>query len=153
MPPGLGSSREGDTRPGKTPKVNIETPSARSVGSCGSAADNGPANPHDARSHNDRRIALRVRLGQPPADPDPDATWVNTRRRTWPPKRWRLPVRFGSALDDLRCLVSGAPSMPPLVARVEDEHSEREILHRIANAAATPCGTNLEFLPPGILAP
>ncbi|WP_207756669.1 hypothetical protein [Nonomuraea cypriaca] len=33
---------------------------------------------HDARGHDDRRIARRVRLGESPAPPDPDVTWVRT---------------------------------------------------------------------------
>jgi hypothetical protein len=65
---------------------------------------------HDARGHNDRRIARRIKLGQPPADPDPDATWVDT--TPWDMAAETLagfPVRFEWALDDLRALVSGRP--------------------------------------------
>ncbi|MGW9192604.1 hypothetical protein [Micromonospora chersina] len=32
---------------------------------------------HDARGHDDRRVAERVRRGEPPAGPDPDAVWVD----------------------------------------------------------------------------
>jgi hypothetical protein len=65
---------------------------------------------HDARGHNDRRLARRVRRGEPVADPDPDQTWVHT-----PPEELAaetlagFPVRFQWALDDLRALVSGRP--------------------------------------------
>jgi hypothetical protein len=65
---------------------------------------------HDARGHDDRRIARRVRLGEPPFGPESDETWVNTT-----PERMAadtlagFPVRFEWALDDLRALVSGRP--------------------------------------------
>ncbi|NKZ07393.1 hypothetical protein HGB48_27225 [Actinomadura latina] len=65
---------------------------------------------HDARGHNDRRIARRVKLGQPPADPDPDQTWVNPTPEDMATETLAgFPVRFEWALDDLRCLVSGRP--------------------------------------------
>ncbi|MFA1542307.1 hypothetical protein [Actinomadura monticuli] len=83
---------------------------------------------HDARGHNDRRIALRVKLGRPPAGPDPDAAWVDTT----PPEMAAetlagFPTRFEWAMDDLRALVSGRPVIaegwglrPELVAPVID---------------------------------
>lgn len=65
---------------------------------------------HDARGHNDRRIARRIKLGQSPADPDPDATWVNTAPKDMAAETLAgFPVRFEWALDDLRALVSGRP--------------------------------------------
>jgi hypothetical protein len=33
---------------------------------------------HDARGHEDRRIARRVRLAEPLNRPDPERAWVNT---------------------------------------------------------------------------
>lgn len=83
---------------------------------------------HDARGHNDRRIARRVKLGQPPADPDPDQTWVNTTPQDMATETLAgFPVRFEWALDDLRCLVSGRPIIaegwglrPELVAPIID---------------------------------
>lgn len=65
---------------------------------------------HDARSHNDRRIARRVRLGEPPADPDPDEAWVNTTPEEMAAETLvSFPIRFEWVLDDLRALVSGRP--------------------------------------------
>ncbi|GAA2408437.1 hypothetical protein GCM10010191_16210 [Actinomadura vinacea] len=65
---------------------------------------------HDARGHNDRRIARRIRLGQPPADPDPDVTWVNTTPQDMAAETLAgFPVRFEWALDDLRAMFSGRP--------------------------------------------
>ncbi|KFZ79405.1 hypothetical protein ED92_27885 [Amycolatopsis sp. MJM2582] len=65
---------------------------------------------HDARAHQDRRIAHRVRNGSPVEDPDPETVWVETT-----PERMAadtiagFPTRFAWALDDLRALVSGRP--------------------------------------------
>jgi hypothetical protein len=66
---------------------------------------------HDARAHEDRRIARDVRLGRPtPEVRDPDETWVKP-----PPEEMAartlvaFPERFTWALDDLRALVSGRP--------------------------------------------
>ncbi|MEV0144668.1 MULTISPECIES: hypothetical protein [unclassified Nonomuraea] len=65
---------------------------------------------HDARGHNDRRITRRVRLGQSPDDPDPEATWVDTTPQEMAAETLAgFPVRFAWALDDLRALVSGRP--------------------------------------------
>ncbi|TDD30182.1 hypothetical protein E1287_29740 [Actinomadura sp. KC06] len=83
---------------------------------------------HDARGHNDRRIARRVKLGHPPADPDPDQTWVNTTPEDMATETLAgFPVRFEWALDDLRSLVSGHPIIaegwglrPELVAPIID---------------------------------
>ncbi|MEE3919593.1 hypothetical protein V2I01_18300 [Micromonospora sp. BRA006-A] len=63
---------------------------------------------HDARGHDDRRIADRIRRGEPPDGPDAEATWVTT-----DPERMAaetlagFPRRFEWVLDDLSALVSG----------------------------------------------
>ncbi|MEU8152097.1 hypothetical protein AB0B94_00355 [Micromonospora sp. NPDC048986] len=63
---------------------------------------------HDARGHDDRRMADRVRRGESPADPGPDATWVHT-----DPARMAAETlagfsrRFEWVLDDLSALVTG----------------------------------------------
>ncbi|MER6513423.1 hypothetical protein ABT158_41900 [Nonomuraea sp. NPDC001636] len=83
---------------------------------------------HDARAHNDRRIARRVRLGEPTADPDPDTVWVNTTPQEMADETLAgFPTRFEWALDDLRGLVSGRPIVaegwglrPDLVAPIID---------------------------------
>jgi 2-phosphoglycerate kinase len=65
---------------------------------------------HDARGHDDRRLARRLRRGEPAADPDPDQTWVHTRPEEMAAETLAgFPVRFEWALDDLRALVSGRP--------------------------------------------
>jgi hypothetical protein len=83
---------------------------------------------HDARGHDDRRIARRVRLGEPAHGPDPDDTWVNTTPEQMAAATLAgFPVRFEWALDDLRGLVSGRPVIaegwglrPELVAPIID---------------------------------
>jgi hypothetical protein len=83
---------------------------------------------HDARAHNDRRIARRVALGEPPEDPDPDAVWVRPTPDEMAARTLAgFPVRFEWALDDLRALVSGHPVVaegwglrPELVAPILD---------------------------------
>lgn len=83
---------------------------------------------HDARGHDDRRIARRVRLGEPPYGPDPDDIWVNTTPAEMAAATLAgFPVRFEWALDDLRGLVSGRPVIaegwglrPELVAPIID---------------------------------
>ncbi|MGW5359935.1 hypothetical protein [Actinopolymorpha pittospori] len=83
---------------------------------------------HDARGHNDRRVARRAEVGEPIAGPDPEEMWV----RHSPP--WMaqyalddFSVRFEWALDDLRALVAGRPMLaegwglrPDLVAPLLD---------------------------------
>ena len=67
-------------------------------------------NHHDARAHNDRRIADRVRLGEPPAGPDPEKAWVQATPAQMAAETLAgFPTRFEWALDDLRGLVSGRP--------------------------------------------
>ena len=83
---------------------------------------------HDARGHEDRRVAQRARNGQPLTGPDPEETWVNTT-----PERMAAETlagfrhRFDWVLDDLRALVSGRPILaegfglrPELVAPLLD---------------------------------
>lgn len=65
---------------------------------------------HDARGHNDRRIARRIRLGQPVDGPDAEETWVKTSPEKMAAETLAgFPTRFEWALDDLRALVSGRP--------------------------------------------
>ncbi|WP_433431913.1 hypothetical protein [Nonomuraea sp. CA-141351] len=83
---------------------------------------------HDARAHNDRRIARRARLGEPISDPDPDTVWVNTSPQEMADEILAgFPTRFEWTLDDLRALVSGRPIIaegwglrPELVAPIID---------------------------------
>ncbi|NUR89342.1 MAG: hypothetical protein HOY71_35105 [Nonomuraea sp.] len=83
---------------------------------------------HDARAHNDRRIARRVALGEQVTDPDPDETWVRpTPEQMAATTLAGFPERFQWALDDLRALVSGRPIIaegwglrPELVAPLID---------------------------------
>lgn len=83
---------------------------------------------HDARAHNDRRIARRVELGEPTAEPDPDTRWVHPTPEEMAAETLAgFPIRFNWALDDLRALVSGRPIIaegwglrPELVAPIID---------------------------------
>ncbi|GII83814.1 hypothetical protein Ssi03_18040 [Sphaerisporangium siamense] len=83
---------------------------------------------HDARGHNARRIARRVGLGEPAAEPDPDKVWVHTTPEAMAAATLAgFPERFEWALDDLRALVSGHPIIaegwglrPELVAPIID---------------------------------
>ncbi|RSN33858.1 hypothetical protein DMC61_08605 [Amycolatopsis sp. WAC 04169] len=83
---------------------------------------------HDARAHQDRRIAHRVRNGSPAEDADPDTVWVEpTPERMAADTIAGFPLRFEWALDDLRALVSGRPILaegwglrPELVAPLLD---------------------------------
>lgn len=83
---------------------------------------------HDARGHNDRRIARRVALGQPHAEPDPDSVWVDPTPEEMAAQTLAgFAIRFEWALDDLRALVSGRPVLaegwglrPALVAPIID---------------------------------
>jgi len=93
---------------------------------------------HDARGHDDRRIARRVRLGEPPFGPDPDEIWVNTTPEQMAADTVAgFPARFEWALDDLRALVSGKPVIaegwglrPELVAPIID--SSRRMVVMVA---------------------
>ena len=83
---------------------------------------------HDARGHNDRRIAARLRLGQAPTPLDPDKVWVHTSPEAMATDTLaNFPARFEWALDDLRALVSGRPILaegwglrPELIAPIID---------------------------------
>lgn len=83
---------------------------------------------HDARGHNDRRIAARIRLGQPPNPPDLDNVWVHPSPEAMAAETLAgFPARFEWVLDDLRALVSGRPLIaegwglrPELVAPIID---------------------------------
>ncbi|MFI0469054.1 hypothetical protein ACH347_33695 [Saccharopolyspora sp. 5N102] len=83
---------------------------------------------HDARAHNDRRIARRIELGEPSTEPDPDTVWVHPTPEDMAAQTLAgFPIRFEWALDDLRALVSGRPIIaegwglrPELVAPIID---------------------------------
>ncbi|MFF1595289.1 hypothetical protein ACFVY0_45780 [Streptomyces sp. NPDC058286] len=83
---------------------------------------------HDARGHNDRRIARRVALGEPATELDLDEVWVHPTPEEMAMKTLAgFPDRFQWALDDLRALVSGHPIIaegwglrPELVAPIID---------------------------------
>ncbi|TYB50338.1 hypothetical protein FXF51_56630 [Nonomuraea sp. PA05] len=83
---------------------------------------------HDARGHDDRRVARRLRLGEPLDGPDPDTMWVRGTPADMAAETLAgFPVRFEWALDDLRGLVSGRPIVaegwglrPELVAPIVD---------------------------------
>ncbi|GAB2931445.1 hypothetical protein GCM10027280_18860 [Micromonospora polyrhachis] len=65
---------------------------------------------HDARGHDDRRVARRVRLGEPVTSPDPETVWVHTTPEQMAAETLAgFPIRFEWVLDDLRALVSGRP--------------------------------------------
>ncbi|MBO0702636.1 MAG: hypothetical protein J2P38_06875 [Candidatus Dormibacteraeota bacterium] len=83
---------------------------------------------HDARGHDDRRIARRAERGEPLPGPDPDQVWVVPTPEEMAADTLRgFPERFGWVLDDLRALVSGRPILaegwglrPELVAPLLD---------------------------------
>lgn len=83
---------------------------------------------HDARGHQDRRIARRVALGEPVDDPDPEHVWVEQSPEEMASETLAgFPVRFAWALDDLRALFTGRSAIaegwglrPELVAPLLD---------------------------------
>lgn len=83
---------------------------------------------HDARGHQDRRIARRVALGEPVGNPTPDHVWVEQSPEKMASETLAgFPVRFEWALDDLRALFTGRPAIaegwglrPELVAPLLD---------------------------------
>ncbi|MFA1548929.1 hypothetical protein [Actinomadura chokoriensis] len=91
---------------------------------------------HDARGHDDRRIARRIKLGHSPDTPDLDATWVNTTPQDMAAETLAgFPVRFEWALDDLCALVSGRPIIaegwglrPELVAPISDSPRQMVVM-------------------------
>jgi len=110
---------------------------------------------HDARGHQDRRIARRVGLGEPAADPDPDKVWVHATPDEMTAETLAgFPDRFEWTLDDLRALVSGHPIIaegwglrPELVAPIIDSprrmvvmvptpEFRRHQLHQLPRAAS-----------------
>jgi hypothetical protein len=91
---------------------------------------------HDARGHDDRRLAAQVRRGEPPAEADGDAIWI---RRTPAEMAERIlagfPERFAWVLDDLSGLVTRHPVVaegwglrPELVAAVTDDPRRMVVL-------------------------
>jgi hypothetical protein len=91
---------------------------------------------HDARGHQDRRIARRVALGEPVADPTPDQVWVDRSPEDMAAETLAgFPVRFTWALDDLRALFTGRPAIaegwglrPELVAPLLDSPRRMVVL-------------------------
>lgn len=83
---------------------------------------------HDARGHEDRRVAERARRGEPLSGPDPDQLWVTPTPEEMAADTLRIHrERFAFVLDDLRALVSGRPILaegwglrPELVAPLLD---------------------------------
>ncbi|GAA3221864.1 DUF4440 domain-containing protein [Dactylosporangium siamense] len=92
---------------------------------------------HDARAHEDRRIAARSRRGDPP--PDWPAYWASTPQEMADVAMANFAEQFPWVLDDLRALVSPRPVLvdgwnlrPDLVAGVADA------AHRMAILVPTP---------------
>ncbi len=91
---------------------------------------------HDARGHNDRRIARRATRGDRLHDPDPDRIWVVPTPEEMAAETLRIHrERFEFALDDLRALVSGRPILaegwglrPELVAPLLDAPNRMIVL-------------------------
>lgn len=83
---------------------------------------------HDARGHDDRRIARRVRLGEPVAGLSPEDAWVRRTPEAMAEETLAgFPIRFEWVLDDLRGLDSPRPVIaegwglrPELVAPLLD---------------------------------
>jgi hypothetical protein len=113
---------------------------------------------HDARGHDDRRLARRVRLGEPDAPPDPDTVWVHTTPQQMAADALAgFPIRFQWVLDDLRALVSGRPiiaegwalrpelvtpligSPRQMVVMVATEEFRQHQLRTVARATALGC--------------
>ncbi|MFE9426897.1 hypothetical protein ACFYNO_28480 [Kitasatospora sp. NPDC006697] len=67
---------------------------------------------HDARGHEDRRIARRVALGEPAAGPTPEQRWLSgTPEELAAETLAGFPARFAWVLDDLRALTTGRPAL------------------------------------------
>lgn len=65
---------------------------------------------HDARGHQDRRIARRLAFGEPPENPTPDSVWLDSTPQDMAEQTVAgFAVRFEWALDDLRGLYSERP--------------------------------------------
>jgi hypothetical protein len=68
---------------------------------------------HDARGHQDRRIARRVALGEPAENPSPDAAWVDATAESMAAATLDgFPVRFEWALDDCAACTRRVRSSP-----------------------------------------
>lgn len=82
----------------------------------------------DARGHDDRRVAGRVRRGEPPEGPTPEHRWLSHAPEEMAAEALAsFGEQFGWALDDLRALTSGRPVIaggwglrPSLVAPLID---------------------------------
>jgi hypothetical protein len=83
---------------------------------------------HDARGHQDRWVARRLRAGEPTDPGDPEDRWLGRGpERMAAEARDRFRDRFDWTLDDLRALASGRPLLaegwglrPELVAPLLD---------------------------------
>ncbi|WP_239158689.1 hypothetical protein [Winogradskya humida] len=65
---------------------------------------------HDARGHEDRRIAARLRRGEPVGSPHPDDVWITPSPAEMAAAVLAgFPERFEWVLDDLRALVTPRP--------------------------------------------
>ncbi|MBS2536392.1 hypothetical protein KGQ20_26885 [Catenulispora sp. NF23] len=65
---------------------------------------------HDARGHQDRRIARRLAFGEPSQNPTPDSVWLDSTPQDMAEQTVAgFAVRFEWALDDLRGLYSERP--------------------------------------------
>ena len=84
---------------------------------------------HDARGHNDRRLALRIHRGEPAAEPDWESVWIGqTPQQMADEALTGFADRFAWVLDDLRALVTPLPIVadgwglrPELVASITDD--------------------------------
>ncbi|MFE1316089.1 hypothetical protein [Kitasatospora phosalacinea] len=91
---------------------------------------------HDARGHQDRRIARRVAEGVPTADPSPDLVWSERSPAEMAAETLAgFPARFEWALDDLRGLFTARPAIaegwglrPELVAPLLDSPRRMVVL-------------------------
>ncbi|MFF0450610.1 hypothetical protein ACFYT4_30205 [Streptomyces sp. NPDC004609] len=91
---------------------------------------------HDSRSHQDRRVARRIALGEPVQGPTLDHVWVERSPEEMASETLAgFPVRFAWALDDLRALFTGRPAIaegwglrPELVAPLIDSPRRMVVL-------------------------
>jgi hypothetical protein len=65
---------------------------------------------HDARGHQDRRMARQLRRGEIPTEPDAESVWVSSTPEQMAEQALEIFVeRFDAVQDDLRALVSPRP--------------------------------------------
>lgn len=91
---------------------------------------------HDARGHQDRRIARRIALREPVTDPTPDQVWLDRSPEEMAAETLAgFPIRFEWALDDLRALFTSRPAIaegwglrPELVAPMVDSPRRMVVL-------------------------